>query len=364
MSITYGSPIQNDIAALLGRSTYSSLTAAQKIAVDGSWSSGALTGGAAGRAANILVQWANAYTSTNLTFASIPDTWLAWFIHEAAVLGLPAFPNAQGNDIRLAAERAKRDALISYASEAFDSVTAGMVGALTIASIRAYAITNAIRAQDSVVLDPPLIDSAIEEVVSEIWNEADWSFKQVVAVLTIGTDGSVTVGSGLTLDKLLDDRILYTGGAGGFCALSDWQTILDSIAGTPSDGKPLLFHLTRTGDTLDWTFDRTPDQVYTAKGTFTIATPTMSNKATIETALGLFPSEFRPIIKNRVLAIALSHVGRVTVPAQLTAKTDMQIEGLLPRYDRTASQEENSAYEENRPYGMGASGGTIGGGYL
>lgn len=365
MSITYGTALQNEIALLLGQSLYSDLTTAQKTAIDGASATSPPTAGAAGRASDVLIQWANAYTTSDLTFASIPDLWGGWFALETAASALPAFVSADGSEVRKSAQSARANALASYASVAFNSATAGLVGQLTVQSLRAYAITAAIRARDSVVIDVPLIDSAIEEVITEIWNSADWTFKTAEADLTISTSGAVTVGGSLSLDKLVGNRILYTGDDGGFAANVDRKTILDYTASETSNGKPLFFHLKHDPDDLDWTFDRTPDREYTAKAYFTIQTPSMMDMASMNAALAVFPTDFRSIIKNRVLGLALKYVGRVTVPAQIVADTSEQIRGLLPRYDKTSSEAESSRYTEyDRPFGMGNSGGFIGGGGL
>ena len=361
MTLTYDTAMQNDIALLLARCQYSDLTAEQRIAVDGNDAASPPVKGATGRAADTIMQYANAYTSSAVDWDSIPDTWRGWFIHEAAQLALAGFPDADRTAIQSAASHARREAIVSYATSDFNSSTAGLVGSLSMVALRNYVSVASIRASDSVILEPSLIDTAIEDVVQEIWTDADWTFKQVQATLTIGTDGSVTVGSGLSLDQLLDDRILYSGTTGGFAALVDWQTILDHAAGSPVAGKPLLFHLTHGPDELVWTFERTPDQEYTAKGTFTLRTPTQTDRATIDSALALFPVDFRSVIKKRVLGVALRSVGRVTVPNQLYAETTDKLAGLMTRWDKTAREAENSRYDQHRPMGLGPMGGTIGG---
>lgn len=361
MAITYGVDIQNAVASLLARSDYDQLSPDQQKAIDGGLSSSPPTKGAAKRAINIIAPYASAFALADATFENIPDQWEAWFVHEVAQLALPAFSSADKDEVRRAAAQVRRDSLLSYASTGYGAGVFGNAGALTVNSLTAITISSAVRAQDSVFLDPAQIGQAIEAVVVKVWNDADWSFKETIASLTIATDGTVTVGESLSLHKLIDDRILFTGDDGGFCVNVDWQTILDYKAGSPEDGKPRFMHLRRGPDDLDWTFDRTPDKQYTAKGTFTLQTPSMTNVGTMNSALAQFPVVFRPIIKKMVLAEALRMVGRVTVPSQYMEECAAALATLMPQYDRASGDPENSAYEEAMIYGFGNSNGHIGG---
>lgn len=361
MALTYGVDIQDAVAALLAQSTYDQLTTDQQNAIDGGSDASPPTKGAAKRAVNMIAPYANAYAVASADLASIPAEWEAWYVHEIAQLVLAAFPSADSEEIRRSADMVRRSAMLTYVSTGFGTGSFGNAGALTVEGLTAVTIMSAIRATDSGILDPAQIGHAIETVVIEVWNDADWSFKEVIASLTIGTDGSVTVGDSLALKKLIDDRILYTGDDGGFCANVDWQTMLDYKSGSPSDGKPRLMHLQHGPNDLVWTFDRTPDKQYTAKGTFTVQAPSMSDLDSMNTALGLFPVDFRPVIKKMVLAESLRMIGRVTVPAQYIEEARQKLASLLPRYDRSASEPENSAYEESMIYGLGPSGGQIGG---
>ncbi|MHA7814049.1 MAG: hypothetical protein ACX94C_11750 [Phycisphaerales bacterium] len=361
MPLLYSTDIQDAVAALLGQSTYDQLTADQQKAIDGASAASPPTKGAAKRALSVIAPYANAYAVAAESFASIPDAWEAWFIHQVALLALPSFQSADRAAVESSYERVRRDALVSYASTGFGNGSFGNAGALSVANLTSVTITSAVRAADSVILDPIQIGQAIESVVVRVWNDADWSFKEVIASLSIATDGTVSVGDSLAVKKLIDDRILYTGDDTGFCAHVDWRTILDYRAGSPDDGKPRFMHLRHAPDDLDWTFDRTPDKAYTAKGTFTLQTPTMSDIATMNSALAQFPVDFRPLIKKMVLAEALRMVGRVTVPARYEEECRAMLASLMPRYDRVSSEAENSAYEEPMVYGLGPSGGFLGG---
>lgn len=359
MAITYDAAYQNRIALLLARNQYSALTTPQKIAIDNQWSSGT-PGGAAGDALLVLGQVANAFTVSDSTSANIPASWSRWFITEAAMQAAPAFPTAQITDIRRNNALARRDALLSYSRSDFDSTADGDIGALTIQSIRAYVITHALRMSPSVYLDVGMVDDAIETAVAEIWKEADWKFKRKLVTLTIATDGTVTASGSVAVDKIVGDRIDYDSSFGGFAISVDYSTILDYKAETPTAGKPLYFHLLRSGDDLSWIFERGIDQAYTAKAMVTQQTPTMSSQATMNTALGSFPSDFAGVVKDRVLMVVMERIGRRDV-AGLRDKTDSKIHGLLSRYDATGGEPEWSEYDNVRPFGMGWNPGHIGG---
>lgn len=358
MAITYSAELQNRIAVLLSRNQYSALTTTQKIAIDNQWSSGT-PGGAAGDALLTLGQVANAFTVSDTTSANIPATWSRWFVTEAALQAAPAFPTAEASDIRRNNALARRDALLSYSRADFDNTADGDIGALTVQSIRAYVIVHALRMSPAVYLDSAMVDDAIETAVAEIWNEADWKFKRKLVTLTIATNGTVTASDSVSVDKIIGDRIDYDSAYGGFAISVDYQTIVDYKAESTDSGKPLYFHLLRSGDNLNWIFERTPDQTYTAKAMVTAQTPSMSSLATMNTALASFPTDFHGVIKDRIMMVVMERIGRPQ--RELLAKTDSKLHGLLPRYDQTGGEPEWSEYDNVRPMGLGWSPGHIGG---
>lgn len=361
MAITYSAEFQDRIAVLLGRRPYSELTTAQKVAIDNDWSSGT-PGGAAGDALLTLGQVANSFTVSDSTSTNIPDSWSRWFVTEVAMQAAPAFPTAEATDIRRNNALARRDALLSYSRADFDSTADGDIGALTIQSLRANTVIHALRMSPAVYLDTAMVDDAIETAVTEIWNEADWKFKRRLVTLTIATDGTVTASDSVLVDKIIDDRIQYDAPEGGFAISVDYETIVDYKAADTTDSKPLYFHLLRDGDNLSWIFERTPDKEYTAKAMVTMQTPSMSSQATMNTALGSFPTDFHGVVKDRVLATVMERLGRPQT--QLSAKTDSKLHGLLARYDQTGGEPEWSESNTVRPFGMGWSNGHIGGGWL
>jgi len=360
MAITYSAQLQNRIALLLGRRQYDELTETQKIAIDNNWSSGTV-GGAAGSSLETLGQVANAFTVSDTTATNIPSTWSSWFVSEAALQAAPAFPTAEANDIRRNNALARRDALLSYSRASFDSAADGDIGALSIQSLRANTIIHALRMSPSVYLDVAMVDDAIETVVTEIWNETDWRFKTKLVTLTIGTDSSVTASDSVAVDKLIGDRIDYDTAFGGFAISVDYQTILDYKASSADAGKPLYFHLLRSGSDLNWIFERTPDKQYTAKAMVTAQTPSMSSQTTMNTALGSFPVDFHGVIKDRVLMVVMERIGRARSVSGFREKTDSKIHGLLARYDSSGGDPEWSEYHDVRPLGLGWNPGHIGG---
>lgn len=358
MPLTYTAKMQDDIAMLLTRGLYATLSTAQKVAIDDTWTSG-IPDGAAGRALDVLGQYANMFSVVDT--AEIPVTWEPWFVSEAVLQASPAFPSSEVTDTRRNNALARRDAIVSFSRQAYSSTTTGDMGALTRAGIRAFVITNAIKAKDSVFIEPAHIDGVIEEVVAEVWNEADWAFKTKFVTLTIAIAGTVTVSDSVIVDKIIGDRIQYDADFGGIAVSVDYPTLLDYKAATVSTGKPVYFHLLRAGDDLTWLWERTIDQIYTAKAMVTEQTPAMTDDASMDAALALFPTDFRSIMKNRILAVCLSHVGVNSVADRLLASTSDKIHGLMSRYDNTGGEPEWSESEHVRPYGMGFSPGMIGG---
>jgi hypothetical protein len=359
MSITYDADHRDQIALLLGRGAYSDLKSSQQDAIDDSTLSP--PGGAVARALNTLGQYANMYEADDTT--TIPDTWLTWFIAETVMQAAPAFPSSDATELRRNLVTAKRDALVAHARQAFDNTDNGDIGAFTIASIRADTMVNALRQQrGSLFLEPSMIDAAIEEVVSEVWNDADWSFKRKQVTLTIATSGAVSSSDSVLVDKIIGDRLYYDSAFGGTCQSVDYETILDYKSSDTSAGKPQYFHLLRDGDDLEWVFDRTPDQEYTAKALVTAQTPAMTSYATMNAGLALFPSDFRAVVKNRVLATCLMRAGRYGVANPLFDETTTKMISLLARYDDPGGQMEQSEVHGVYQQGLGWNPGHIGGG--
>ena len=359
MALAHSTDIQNQIALLLTRGVYSNITTAQKNAIDGG-STPPATGGAVARAFNILGQYANMYSVDDVS--TIPDTWDAWLVNEAALQAAPAFPSAETDVIRRNKLAAMRDAIISYARTEHDDTGDGSIGTFTRPSIRGETVVNALRAhRGALYLEPEMIDSVLEDVVSEIWNEADWSFKNKFVTLTIATDGTVTASDSVSVDRIVGDRIYYDSTFGGECLAVDYETMLNYKTASTSSGKPNYFHLIRSGNALSWLFERTIDQEYTAKAMVTAQTPSLSDASTMDAGLAMFPTDFRPIVRDRVLATCLLRAGRSGVANPLLEKTDMKIAGLLARYDRTNDGREASEVHDSYLQGLGWSPGHIGG---
>ena len=300
------------------------------------------------------------YSVNDLT--EIPESWSAWFVNEAAMQASPAFPTAEATEIRRSLLAAKRDAIISYSRDTHDTATDGDIGAFTRQSIRADVVVNALRQQrGALYLEPKMIDAVTEDVVSEVWNEADWSFKQKLVTLTIATNGTVTVSDSHAIDKIIGDRFGYDPAFGGECISVDYETMLKYKATDTTAGKPAYFYLTRDADALAWIFERGIDQEYTAKALVTIRTPSMTSEATMDSGLALFPTDFRPVIRDRVLATCMLRAGRAGVANPLMESTTSKLAGLLARYDKTNDDRGYSEVHDTHLYGLGWNPGHIGG---
>lgn len=361
MSLAYSTALQDQIALLLTRGAYSSLNTQQKKAIDGG-STPPAVGGAVSRAYGILGQYANMHAVADDTASSIPASWEAWLVCEAAVQAAPAFPTAEITDLRRNKAGAMRDAIISYSRTSQDDTGDASIGAFTRASIRSDVIVNALRQQrGALYLEPDMVDTVIEDVVAEVWNEADWSFKEKQVTLTIATDGTVTASDSVAVDRIVGDRIYYDSAFGGDCIKVDYETMLNYKSASTSSGKPQYFYLVRSGDELSWIFERGIDKQYTAKALVTAQTPSMTGDTTMDAGLDLFPTDFRPIIKDRVLAVCLLRAGRGGVANPLLDMTTTKITGLLVRYDKTNDGIDQSEVHSSYLYGLGWNPGHIGG---
>lgn len=265
-------------------------------------------GGAVGRALDSIERYA-ALMNVGAP-DEVPDEWGHWVILEAAAGAAHAFSTAEDEDLTQAARAAQVKAFQSFTITDADDDVSGATPSLTVAGIRQYVMARCVTGREIVIPQISVIDTCLQNVLSDLWNMADWSFRQKEVEITLATNGTVTLSPSVTVDKVVSDTLYYTSGEQGECVLAERDLVKVYQSDDDLDtGKPEYFRTTRSGDTVSWLFNRTADQSYTMLGTVSIQLSATSSTATMNTALGLLPAEFITIVREWVLGSVLTAVG-------------------------------------------------------
>ena len=319
MPFSYAAAHQDELALLLAKKEYSSLTSAQKKMIDNGTTSS--PGGAVGRAIQSIGAIA---ASLNIGAADeIPTEWGHWVILRAASHASHAFSVAEDEDLAQAERAAQIEAYQSFTLIDADADLSGSGVTLTVAAMRQYVLTRCVSGREILIPQISVIDTCLQNVLSDLWNMADWSFRQKEVSIALATNGTVTLTPSVTVDKVVSHTLFYTDDEQGECVLADRDLIQRFQSDNNLDtGKPEYFRTTRSGDTVSWVFNRTADQAYTMLGTVSISLSAQSDTSTMNTALALLPSEFITIVREWVYGSVLSALGSTRARAVMDAAQD------------------------------------------
>lgn len=363
MAFAYSSTIQDDIALLLARKSYSALGTDQSKIIDGGAATSPPTKGAAGRAWTALSSLARLL---NLAAPDeIPDAWSRWFILEAAADAANAFSRAEDEDLAQAARVAKIEAYQTFSLlDASDEVSPSDMG-LSVASVRRYVMSSAASGDAPATPNVSTVDTSLESVLSKLWNMAEWSFRRKEVTLTLATDGTVTASPSVTIDKVISSQLFYTGGERGVCQLADRETMQDWLSNDDiAAGKPEFFMTTKAGSAVTLVFNRTADQEYQMLATVSPRLGAISDTDSMNTALGLVTSEFVPMIRDWVLGSVLVRMGDRRGRGILQGATE-EVESMAYTADATEAEEKTDSHRVSRrrtlggPRGWGDCGGFV-----
>lgn len=320
------------------------------------------TNGAGARALTQIQRWAHFLEMGGSDVA--PDAWLFWLVDLASYeASLAEKPNEAANYRRKAME-SMRDALASFTRSEIDGTTPADLG-LTTAKLRRYVVSRCVRRRPALYPEPDVIDTAIESTLIRVWNDADWRFTQVEALLTINTDSTVTMtdtaSSSITPDRLMGNEIYLTAGKGRICSVDRDVILRDRAQTSPTAGQPVYFHMYKSAGGIVWMFSPKPDQAYSGTAMIQLQQPAMTTSAQIDTALALFPPEFTSIIRELVLAHVLRDLG-VPDSTFVERKALDDLTSLAPVYDSPGGEPERSVEGRVRRRGLGAMPRFLGGG--
>lgn len=322
MALTYTTAVQDQIALRLAGSTYSNLPSEYKTAIDNNWTSGALAGGLAFEA-QTLVRRYNDYLEISGTDVA-DDALLSWFIWEVVFRASHAFqPDREGSSMRHR-DDAMRHALATHTRQDMDEDGNGL-WTIDHNHIRSTAVDACVNMEPPYMPTPEMIDRAMRSRIAKLWIYADWRWRKKPITITIPTSGQPTtdLSAGQSLDGITSRRLFYddTDGVGTQLVHVDATRMSYLKSQGLSSARPEYCHITKTGGTLYWEFDRTPDQEYTVRGEALLGIPALTDGADFDTALALIPSDMHDILVDAIVGDVMAMSGR---PAGRQAKADAE----------------------------------------
>lgn len=330
MAFTYGATAQDAIALQVWGLTYLGLKTEQKEMLDGTVSvPGAPTGGVAYQILTQLEQIGQWYELAGAS--SVPQAWEPYLVAASvAELYKSQRPERYGSAVKAAG--ALLDSLIdSYSKTAADSAT--ITGqTINAEEIRYYVMVRANKRKPRRLFPSvEMIDTALQWAWNDIWNRKPWAFrKRQVTLKIVSSTGTaqVTVSAGLASGEYIDSfssRKWYYSDSNSYGSVwAQWAgpdemaQLRAYYASASTTGRPLKFRFqgmggryttnTTTASTtafalsLDMVLAPAPDKTYTAYADVLVACPTLASSATDTATMDLLPREFKPGLRDLVLA--------------------------------------------------------------
>lgn len=309
-TFTYSSTIQDQIAARLRNNSYTQLDSRDKSAIDGTWTSGNLSVGHAYDAQATLRRFNNFVMGTGAD--EFPIDWTGWFIAEVVWRAAQHIAPEKAQDYRKLRDDVMRVAITTHTKTDIDGTAATEGFVVNHANIRKQVADACVHQEPPVFPSPELCDRVARSRFVRMWNMAFWPFRREQTRITLPTSGQPTYATSSTVDAILSTRLFYDDeeGKGSVCVSASADEMAYVLAQGYDDGRPQRFRVSKTASTLVWTFDRTPDQEYTARIEVAVATPTIATAANLDTAIGKLPIEFQELFRESVVADVLSAYGR------------------------------------------------------
>ena len=290
-----------------------------------------------------------------------PSAWDNWAETEAQVILARAHRLERLGSLRELARDAMRSALDSFVSKAFNATTT-FGATMTPLGLRQHIAAAAMRGDKPMPLDPLTIDSTIESIVNELWNQTGWHFRRRETTMTIAVNGTVTFDldpdEGEYFDSFAIRELYYT----------DTNYTLEHVDADPMyreasqtsavAGRPRWVRVMDYGSAKAFKFYPFPDAEYTLKAEVFITGPATPANASSTTWLDKFPPEFKTIIRDLATARALGTA---------TNQINDRLGALLPRFSDVHgyldhNQAPRDVYRDTQHFGpYGSYGDVIGG---
>ena len=350
MPLSVTSDIKDQIALLVANKAYAGLTSNEALGVDK----------AADRALATISQYAESF---GMLAADAPtDDWEYWLVYEAAVGAGVSFKPERLESMRRTLDEHRESALSNFSQHATDGTSATPITFSTV-TIRQFVMENCMKGRPRVFPSVGIIDNEIQDTIIEVWGDANWKFRRQRVTINFATDATVTTTPSVVIGSINKNRLKYSGGVDGYCESVTEDQMSRFKSTTQTAGKPEGFRLLKTASSLTWTLTRTPDIAYTLTAEVVIDTPAVTTIAEMDTAIGLFPPEFKNVLKKRVLGKVLRNMGEMRRAGPIIAETDETIAGLLPIYDDVEDGPATDTDQPSMRWGLGPPpfSGTIGG---
>lgn len=345
MALSFDTNTRDEVCIGIYGTAYASCKADQKTYVDR----------AGAQALTRLVQYADLFEHDGEDAA--PDAWQHWLGREVEFMLV-----RHGRPEQFQAARAARDEAIEIAFTTLQNYVVDAAAELqtfTLQNVRAFVLNNCIRREPRVWATLQEIDTTIQSVASELWNRANWPFRRKIVRMTIAATGVVTWSQrvdGVTPDPDdwedlvgdFDQAAVRQWYADSESSATDYNTLFQAapvltLAGadefarlTAEDqdktGRPRLFRVEGAGSGAKWRFWPIPDDEYEFYGEAMLEGPaTTISTAAASTLFDEFPADFRPVLRDAVLARLLLDRG-VTAGREMWERIEHRIEEFLPRY--------------------------------
>lgn len=283
MAFSYTAALQGRIALAVWNVQNSVLTAAQKVQLDNTWTSGALSGGVA-YDAQIEVAAVAQYIE-EVSNTSFPEpAWDRLFVAKAAMILAKTVRPDRYDELVKDHDRAEDWAIDTYTPS--DIVSATITGQpLTVAGLRSHTRSRCIRRKEPGVTGMKRriwattadVDSEIQWVINWLWNKTQWNFRAREVTLTITplsiTDATyshsgktLTKTNGITITTVAGQPLFVTSGTGATTGIytvasqtsDDVITLVTSIgsaADTQTDIDFVTYAVTMRGLASNESFD-------------------------------------------------------------------------------------------------------------
>lgn len=211
MAFSYSAALQGRIALAVWNCTNTLLTATQKTQLDNTWTTGALSGGAAYDAWNEVSQIAQyfeqASSAPNTSFAQ--PAWDRLFIAKTAMYLIKSVRPERLPDFQRDHETALDESIDTYTRDLVSTTSAAGQG-VGLAGIRSYVIDHCVKRADSSTglrrrLFPSIaqIDGQIQWVLNFLWNMKPWHFRKRQVIIRIEVVATFTNATWTESTKLL-----------------------------------------------------------------------------------------------------------------------------------------------------------------
>ena len=363
-NLAYSTIIQDQVASLLYGTSYSGLQSSIKLGIDNTWTTGALTGGAAKSAWDSINQYSQWWYQAGATVS--PDIWQHWLVHRICrIYALQARPD-RVEQFRALEAQSQTDALASFSKEDPNDSTVGTdATAATYKSIRFTTMETLLSRTPPIFASPAEIDNATVKVLRDMWNRGDWVFKRRPVTVTINTNSTVSfnLAAGEEFHSFSTTQLYYADLPYKSYPLefADQDVMTRrTIEWTSTTGRPQFFRFYRTGATITWQFAPAPDTTYSAYGEVLIKGPDDPSSSTDTVPFTQFPTEFIPLIKDGVLARVLYNRG-VPDGREQVARYNDEVDRMAPKYIEVGNVDRNprprDVYYDFITYGDGMYGG-------